>query len=115
MRPEGAIAADPGAEGLKLVGGRLCLDCVNTVSGRPPARRPLAARRAEAIGRERLVGYADLVRWSRRSGALARGEAEELLGRARRRPPEARTALRRAVGPRGAVQRVLIRGTQGRE
>ncbi len=115
MRPEGAIAADPGAEGLKLVGGRLCLDFVNTVSGRPPARRPLAARRAEAIGRERLVGYADLVRWSRRSGALARGEAEELLGRARRRPAEARTVLRRAVGLREAIYRILIAVIKGWE
>ena len=40
MRPAVAIPADPPAEGPKLVGGRLCLDFVNTVSGRPPARRP---------------------------------------------------------------------------
>lgn len=115
MRPEGAIPADSPAEGPKLVGGRLCLDFVNTVSGRPPARKPLAARRADPMGRERLGAYADLVRWSGRAGALRRGEAEELLGRARRRPAEAGTALRRALGLREAIYRICIAVIKGWE
>jgi predicted RNA-binding Zn ribbon-like protein len=114
MRPPGAVPADPPPEGPKLVGGRLCLDFVNTVSGRPPARRTRASGTAAgSIGRERLGTYPDLVHWSRRAGALTRGEADRLLGQARRRPPEAGRALRRAVGLREAIYRICIAVVKG--
>jgi predicted RNA-binding Zn ribbon-like protein len=109
MRHQGAIPANPPPESPKLVGGRLCLDFVNTVSGRGPARKPRASGKAEAlVGRERLGGYPDLVRWSVGAGALTRGGADELLGRARRRPSEAGRALRRALGLRDAIYRICI-------
>src|SRR6266508_4781614 len=86
MTRPAAIPADPLPESPKLVGGRLCLDFVNTVAARVAARKPRASGKAgDAIGRDRLGAYPDLVRWSRRAGALAAGEAGELLGRARDR------------------------------
>src|SRR6266702_6328424 len=101
------IPPDAPPESPKLVGGRLCLDFVNTVAGRVPPRKPRASGKAGGpTGRERLGGYPDLVRWSVAAGALTRGEAEELLGRAGRRPSEAGAALRRAVGLREAIYRI---------
>ena len=109
MTRPAAIPADPLPESPKLVGGRLCLDFVNTVAARVAARKPRASGKAgDAIGRDRLGAYPDLVRWSRRAGALAAGEAEELLGRARRRPSAAAAAFRRAVGLREAIYRIFI-------
>jgi len=109
MARPAASSAAPLPEGPKLVGGRLCLDFVNTVAGRVPPRKPRASGKAGGpIGRERLGGYPDLVRWSVAAGALTRGEAEELLGWAGRRPSEAGAALRRAVGLREAIYRIFI-------
>ena len=116
MRHQGAVPAEPLPESPKLVGGRLCLDFVNTVSGRAPARKPRASGKAEVlVGRERLGGYPDLVHWSVGAGALTRGDAEELLGRARRRPSEAGTALRRALGLRDAISRICSAVIKGWE
>jgi predicted RNA-binding Zn ribbon-like protein len=109
-------SAHPLPEGPKLVGGRLCLDFVNTVSGRAPARKPGPSRKAELlVGRDRLGAYPDLVRWSVGAGALTRGEAEELLGRGRRRPAEADAAFRRAVRLREAIYRIFVSVIKGWE
>ena len=116
MGHRGVMLAEPLPEGPKLVGGRLCLDFVNTVSGRAPARKPRGSGGASRpIGRERLGDYADLVRWSVAAGALLRGEAAALLGRARRRPPEAGTALRRAVALRESIYRICVAVIKGWE
>ena len=77
-----------GANGraFKLVGGRLCLDFVNTVGNwLDPARR-----------REHLAGYGDLVAWARQAGALEDAEAAALLRAAAERPEEAGAVLERA-------------------
>ena len=109
MARPAASSADPLPESPKLVGGRLCLDFVNTVASRPPARKPRPAGKAEGpIGRDRLGDYSDLVRWSRGAGALTRGEAEELRGRGGRRPAEAGAAFRRAVSLREAIYRIFV-------
>jgi predicted RNA-binding Zn ribbon-like protein len=81
---------------LELIGGRVCLDFVNTVSWRPgPA--PL----------ERLEAYADLIAWARHAGLIAAADAKRLTAVAARRPRAAARALGQAVDLREALHRVF--------
>ena len=80
----------------KLVGGRLCLDFVNTVGNwLDPDQR-----------RDYLSGYADLVAWARQAGALSEAEAATLRSEAQRRPDDAAAALARALDLRDALHGV---------
>jgi predicted RNA-binding Zn ribbon-like protein len=72
--------------GLKLLGGRLCLDFANTVDPRHGDHR-----------REYLGGYRDLVEWVRHAGVIGENEGRRLLKEAGRRPAEAAAAFERAV------------------
>src|SRR2546422_11716407 len=111
MARPAASSADPPPESPKLVGGRLCLDFVNTVASRPPARKPRPGGKAGGpIGRDRLRAYSDLVPWSRAARALTRGEAEELLGWGRRPSAEAAAAFRRAVILPETIYRRFVSG-----
>lgn len=87
----------------ELSGGRLCLDFANTVSNRH-GERP----------RERLLGYRDLVSWSRQAGVLADREAERLVRDAAGRPAEATAVLGRAVALRNAIYRTFSAVAAGR-
>jgi predicted RNA-binding Zn ribbon-like protein len=80
-------------EGLRIVGGDLALDFVNTEDGDPPV--------------ECLRGYGDLVAWSVLVGLLSADEGEELAGEASRRPEEAETVYREAVELRDALYGVF--------
>lgn len=77
---------------LKLLGGRLCLDFVNTV---------------EWWGKEEpdeyLKNYHDLVTWSRHVGTLAPKEAKILLQKAEKHPSEADRVLSRAIKLRDTI------------
>jgi predicted RNA-binding Zn ribbon-like protein len=64
---------------LRIVGGHLALDFVNTVDGEPDGE----------TGFEFLRGYGDLVAWSERVGVLSEEEAGRLAREAKRRPEEA--------------------------
>ena len=88
----------------ELLGGRLCLDFVNTVSGE---------RGADA--RDRLRDYAGLLSWGRQSGAVAETQARRLLAEARRRPADAERAFRDAIALREALYEVFLAFAQGRE
>jgi predicted RNA-binding Zn ribbon-like protein len=72
---------------LRVVGGSLALDFLNTRGGAPED--------------EVLHGYDDLVVWARHVGMLTEGEARRLRGRGRRDPPAARDTYERAVRLRG--------------
>jgi hypothetical protein len=74
------------ASNLELVGGWLCLGFANTVSPR-----------IEALVREYLTRYGDLVAWSQHAGILMDNEAEILLRNAVRRPDLAQAALGRVL------------------
>ena len=81
----------------KLVGGRLCLDFVNTVGNYlDPERR-----------RDYLAGYPDLLAWGQQAGALTPGEAEVLRTAAARRSAEAPAVLARARALRDAIYGVM--------
>lgn len=88
----------------EYVGGRLCLDFVNTVGGMRPAR-PV----------EHLHGYEDLVKWARGAGIASDAQARRLRAAAARDPDAAARALRRAVDLREAVFGVVDAASRGRE
>jgi len=89
---------------MKLVGGRLCLDFVNTIGG----RRADAARRkrephAVVILRDKLNDYIDLLVWSQRAGLLTEAELQALVREGKRREREAASVLARALALREAL------------
>lgn len=100
---------------MKLVGGRLCLDFVNTVGGR---RRVTAGRRGDAdtmvILEDKLNDYLDLLAWSRHTALLGESELRSLMREGRRRPDEARKVLDRAVVLREAIYRIC-KATLGKQ
>ena len=84
------------AGSVKLSGGALCLDFVNTVH----------CYGCTDLG-EYLNTYGDLVAWSRHVGTITDDEAQKASHRANRKPGEARSAHRRAIELREAVYRIF--------
>jgi len=89
-------------EEIPLVGGRLCLDFVNTTGAR-----------AGGAPRERLCAYGDLLLWARRTDLLSEEAASRLSAEARARPAEARTALDDARRVRETLYGVLCPLAEG--
>ena len=85
------------------IGGRLCLDFVNTVGWRL-TEQP----------KEWLPSYGDLVTWSLQAGVLARARANELRRLARGKQEEAASTLARARELREALYVLLDGWRQGR-
>ena len=88
---------------LRVVGGDLALDFVNTVDG----------ERDGDPGFEHLRSYEDLVAWGYRVGLLSEGRARRLLRRGRGRPSEAEAAHDRALELRDELYelfRAIARG-----
>src|SRR5260370_32783346 len=81
---------------LELLGGRVCLDFVNTVD-----------RRVGESQQDYLAGYADLVRWSGHTHLLSEDQQAALLRAADQQPREAAAVLARAVALREALYRVF--------
>ena len=84
------------AGNIKLSGGILCLDFVNTVH----------CYGCTDLG-EYLNTYDDLVAWSRHVGTITDDEAQKISHRADSRPSEARSAHRRAIELREAIYRIF--------
>ena len=74
MKAIPASAAD-----MRLIGGRLCLDFINTVDGRKSdsPRRESGSINSLVLG-DKLGEYSDLVEWSRHSGIVTATEAATL-------------------------------------
>ncbi len=92
------------AGNLEPVGGRLCLDFANTVS-----------TRIEALRREYLFNYEELVAWGQHSRILEHDEAQALLHHAARHPELAAAALERAITLRETIYRLFLAVAQGQE
>jgi predicted RNA-binding Zn ribbon-like protein len=90
------------AGSIKLSGGALCLDFVNTVH----------CYGCEDRG-EYLNTYHDLVAWSRHVGTISDDQAKTLSRRAARHPAEAKSAHRRAIELREAVYRIFFTALEG--
>lgn len=87
-------------ERAKRVGGRLCLDFVNTVRGRTATPATGTGQDyAEVLG-ERLVSYEALLRWSRLAGALTDPEERALARQGSARPAPAAAVLKRGLALR---------------
>ncbi|MER7456789.1 ABATE domain-containing protein [Micromonospora sp. NPDC126480] len=90
---------------MRLVGGNLALDFVNTRTG-PPAGPP---------DDDVLTGYPALVAWGRYAGVLAEAEAAALRRSARDDPRQARAALARALRARDHLDEVFRPLAAGRD
>ena len=93
---------DRPAATISLIGGRLCLDFVNTIG----ARR-ISPSGPLAIRDEKLTRYEDLVAWAHHAGALAAPQAEWALREGELRPHEAAKVLIDAMRLREALYRIL--------
>ena len=89
---------------MRLVGGRLCLDFVNTVDGR---------KNNLPVG-DKLKDYSDLVGWSRHSGIVTAPEAARLIKESKQKPAAAKTVLQRAIALREALHRIFKATVVGR-
>ena len=97
-----AIQAAAAVE-MKLVGGRLCLDFLNTVDG----RKSDSPRSVDTVLGDKLKDYSDLVQWSRHSGIVTATEAERLIQASKRNARAAKDVFERAIALREALYRVL--------
>jgi predicted RNA-binding Zn ribbon-like protein len=101
--------ATPGRAGqVELLGGRLCLDFVNTVE-------PRVEPRHGGQPREFLVEYADLVAWAAHAGGIPAEMEPRLLAAATARQGEAFAVLRRAVELREACYLIFLAIAVGKE
>jgi predicted RNA-binding Zn ribbon-like protein len=89
----------------ELLGGRLCLDFANSVSG----------FRGGDDERDRLHGYADLVDWACQAGALDEPQAAPLLAEAARHPTRAVAAFADALALREAIFQGFLALARGKE
>jgi predicted RNA-binding Zn ribbon-like protein len=88
---------------LPIVGGRTCLDFLNTTSGRGTADR-----------REHLHAYGDLLAWAHHAGALGAEETLALARLARGRAAAARRILAQAVRLRDTLHVIFEATAHGR-
>jgi predicted RNA-binding Zn ribbon-like protein len=88
----------------KLVGGRLCLDFINTVGGRAGA----------TVLRDKLADYGDLLEWTRLAGIANPTESRNLARHAAAHRHESKATLRRAVQLREALYRIFKSAAEGR-
>ena len=100
---------------MKLVGGRLCLDFINTVGGRKSdsPRSDSHSYNCQLLG-DKLEDYSDLVDWSRHSGIVKATEAERLIQASKRNAREAKNVFDRAIALREALYRIFKATMTGR-
>jgi predicted RNA-binding Zn ribbon-like protein len=87
--------------GLSLIGGRLCLDFVNTVDEYGTHQE------------DKLGAYADLAWWGLHAGALAEADAAPLFALAAAEPARAAAVHARAVEMREALFRIFAAARSG--
>ena len=89
---------------IKLIGGRHCLDFVNTIGG----RKNSGTKSADTcvIREDKLNEYSDLLAWGLRVGLLSDTEAQRLLHESLRNPAAANTVFKRAIALREAIYRI---------
>ena len=90
------------AGNLDLLGGRLCLDFVNTVDWR-----------GRAEPQEFLNSYKDLILWAQHVGILSRQEAKVLTQKSEKKTNEARALVEKAKRLREALYRIFLSCAEG--
>ena len=101
-----SFAARPAAT-VHLIGGRLCLDFVNSVGARRTASGVMTIRD------EKLGDYGDLVVWGWHAGVLSRATAARLERVAARHPAEAARIFTRAIRLRESLFRIATQALAG--
>jgi len=96
-RREASMRARPERYPLRFLGGRLCLDFVNSVENR-----------ASPAPEEFLTSYPALTRWGRQRGLLAEEDEARVLALAEQQPASAARALDEALALREALHRVFL-------
>ena len=91
------------AGNLKLLGGRVCLDFVNT-----------ADWRGSDDPQEFLNTFQDLVVWSRHVDIITNGEAKRLSRQGANDPPKAEMVLNRAIEFREVIYRIFSSVAEGK-
>ena len=86
------------SKGWKFIGGRLCLDFINTVGGRT---------NSGAVLNDKLSDYNDLLEWSRLAGSDNPAELRALARRAGSHRRDAFAALERALVLREVLYRIF--------
>lgn len=100
---------------MRLIGGRLCLDFVNTVDGRKCDSSPRKSQSVNSVVLgDKLRDYTDLVEWSRHSGILTVTEARRLIQERQRSANGAKAVLERAIALREALHRIFKATVIGR-
>lgn len=103
----------------KFVGGRLCLDFINTVGGRVISAAGSRRRDyADTVLRDKLVDYNDLREWSQFAGIANQSESRDLAQLATTHRKDAEATLARAVQLREALYRIfksVVEGWRPRE
>lgn len=99
-------------EDMKFVGGKLCIDFVNTVDAwtSAPALKPRKSHPrdyGDTADREKLVDYYALVRWGRLAGELSAADADSLVKCSTNHAADAAAALTRALRLRRALYRIF--------
>lgn len=93
---------------MKFVGGRMCLEFVNTVDAWTGGAGPADEHPYGDIAlREKLVDYDSLVRWGRLASVLSAREASHLVKRAKSHSAEATAILNRALRLRRSIYRLM--------
>lgn len=94
--------------GFKFVGGRLCLDFVNTVGGRTSeGGRKTPRDYANNVVRDKITAYHDLITWAELAAILSPAESRRLARRAVNRPKHAGVVLARSTALREALYRIF--------
>lgn len=86
----------------RLLGGRLCLDFVNTIEGRISSQPE-----------EFLTDSSSLIRWAYHVGLVSEEVREDWLEQARQQPDRAAARHQEAVALREAIYRVFLASAQG--
>jgi predicted RNA-binding Zn ribbon-like protein len=89
------------AGSVELIGGRLCLDFINSVGARRWSGGEMSIRD------EKLHDYLDLLAWAAHAGALTQSEAEGLARESHHRQKEAEAVFRRAIQLREGVYQIF--------
>ena len=97
----------------KQIGGRVCLDFVNTVRARIGGGSGRGRDYADRVIGERVKSYDDLVAWSVLAGTLTKREASALAKEAAARPAEAAAILQRSIAVREAMYRIFKSSIEG--
>ena len=108
-----ALQASAAAE-MRLIGGRLCLDFINTVDGRKSDSPRRESRSLDKVVGDKLADYSSLVEWSLHSGIVTATEAERLIQAGKRNARGAKDVFDRAIALREALYRICKAIISGR-